>query len=456
MKNQFYHILFLTLSFASCKKLVDAGAPKTLSVSSATFSDKNSATAALLGIYNSLTGFQTVNYSTLPGLSSDELVSWSSPVSRYYTNSLNSTVNDDFWGPYYNYIYQANNLIAHVQVSTGIAEADKTALIADATFLRAFFHFYLVNFFGDIPYIITPDYAINSQVVRESVMDSVYPHIVSDLLFAQAHLPEAYPGDERVRANKAVATAMLARVYLYMGKWAEAEAAATAIIDNPDYILEDLGNVFLSTSQEAIWQLSANHSFYNNAYEAFLYVLRAVPSRTGARVSLSDYLYNAFEDGDTRKTAWTGTYTPDNSIYYHYCNKYSNKEQTGSIEYSTVMRLAEQYLIRGEARAQQGKVERAMEDVDAIRARAGLDPLTAGMSQADVLQAILHERQVELFVEWGHRWLDLKRTNTIDAVMPAVCAAKGGDWKSEWQLYPIPVRQLSADPKMTQQQNPGY
>ena len=122
-------------------------------------------------------------------------------------------------------------------------------------------------------------------------------------------------------------------------------------------------------------------------------------------------------------------------------------------EYIIVLRLAEQYLIRAEARAQQGNLTGAIEDLDIIRARAGL-PHTAATTREDLLHAIAHERQVELFTEWGHRWFDMKRTNTIDIIMPAVCEQKGGTWDSRWSLYPIPLKEVQRAPNI--KQNPGY
>jgi hypothetical protein len=69
-----------------------------------------------------------------------------------------------------------------------------------------------------------------------------------------------------------------------------------------------------------------------------------------------------------------------------------------------VLRLAEQYLIRAEARAHQGNLTGAKDDLDKIRNRAGLEGIPITNTQA-MLDAIAHERQVELFTEWGHRWL---------------------------------------------------
>ena len=72
------------------------------------------------------------------------------------------------------------------------------------------------------------------------------------------------------------------------------------------------------------------------------------------------------------------------------------------------------------------------------------------------MAAVLHERQVELFMELGHRWLDLKRSGSIDAVMNIVTPLKGNGaaWQSYQQLYPIPLNDIQKDPNLTQ--NTGY
>ncbi len=114
-----------------------------------------------------------------------------------------------------------------------------------------------------------------------------------------------------------------------------------------------------------------------------------------------------------------------------------------------VFRLAEQYLIHAEAAAQLGNLGTAIADLNTVRARAGLGATTA-TGQADVLAAIMHERQVELFCEWGNRWFDLNRTGTAGTVLNA---EKGG-FQSYMALYPVPLTQIQANPLL--RQNQGY
>ncbi|WP_431217938.1 RagB/SusD family nutrient uptake outer membrane protein [Puia sp. P3] len=125
-------------------------------------------------------------------------------------------------------------------------------------------------------------------------------------------------------------------------------------------------------------------------------------------------------------------------------------------EYLMVFRLGEQYLIRAEARIQLGKSEGAS-DLNAIRVRAGLDVYAGSTDKASLLNAIQHERQVELFTELGHRWFDMKRTGNLDAIMGApgnACSAKGGAWQSYKQLFPMPFADITQDQNL--KQNTGY
>jgi hypothetical protein len=108
------------------------------------------------------------------------------------------------------------------------------------------------------------------------------------------------------------------------------------------------------------------------------------------------------------------------------------------------------YLIRSEARARQGELSNAKDDLNVIRNTAGLGNTTA-VTQNEILDAILHERQVELFSEFGHRFFDLKRFNALDSALSNVKA----DWNSTDALFPLPQTELNLNPNIGPQ-NPGY
>ena len=114
-------------------------------------------------------------------------------------------------------------------------------------------------------------------------------------------------------------------------------------------------------------------------------------------------------------------------------------------------RLAEQYLIRAEARAHLNDIEGALADINAIRSRAKVAPVEANTT-AEVLMLVEEERRKELFVEGqGHRWFDLKRTSRADAVYSKLDYKK---WESHKILLPIPETQILNNAALTQ--NPGY
>ncbi|HEY8387562.1 MAG TPA: RagB/SusD family nutrient uptake outer membrane protein, partial [Parasegetibacter sp.] len=138
---------------------------------------------------------------------------------------------------------------------------------------------------------------------------------------------------------------------------------------------------------------------------------------------------------------------------YPYCSKYEGSSSGPVTDYSTILRLSEQFLIRAEARAKQGKLSglnSAETDMNIIRNRAGLGDISFA-SEAEFMSALQRERLSELFCEWGHRWLDLKRWGRADAVLAPI---KGPGWQPTDVLYPIPEYQRLNSPEVSQ--NPGY
>jgi hypothetical protein len=166
--------------------------------------------------------------------------------------------------------------------------------------------------------------------------------------------------------------------------------------------------------------------------------------------AMRDELISAFETDDTRATKWVGTITIEN-VVYKFPSKYKSRTNVNA-EFQICLRLAEQYLIRAEARMWQDKLignNSAQSDLNVIRNRAGLANTTASTT-ATLTSAIAQERRIELFVEWGDRWFELKRTNTATEVLAPI--------KSRWvptaTLYPIPEAAMLTNPNLTQ--NPGY
>lgn len=438
--------------FSACNSFVQIDASPLVINSAELFQSDEVATSAVVGLYNQMT---TLNMSGMNGgitvysaLSADEIYPGGSNTNYevFYENAVpesNGIVNLNFWGYLYRSVYRCNAIIEGIDHSAGLSEATRKQLQGEAYFVRAFNYFYLVNLFGKVPLSVETDYRKNA-IAPRSEINEVYAQIIEDLKQAALLLPQPYVSQNRVRPNYYTALALLSRTYLYTGQWEQAEKTATAIIDGGMYQREDdLSKVFQMASTETIWQLYRDA--VNTSDGAAFIPLSA--SATPPLI-LTDELMQRFEGNDQRKAAWTGYNTVDNNpLYYPY--KYKIRSGLPVQEYTVVFRLAEQYLIRAEARAHRENLEDAKDDVDVIRNRAGLGGTTATDIPA-LLTEIESQRALELFCEWGHRWFDLKRTGRADAVLAPL---KSG-WRKEAALLPIPASERLINVFLDQ--NPGY
>ncbi|HUC82347.1 MAG TPA: RagB/SusD family nutrient uptake outer membrane protein [Flavisolibacter sp.] len=447
----------LTVISFSCKKFVEVGEPRTQLGGTNLFSSDGTATGALIAIYSQMEA-EGLFYNLLlnTGLSGDEFrcLTTFAPYVDMANNNL--TADNSFiatqWNNYYKLIYQANAVIEGVTKSNALNESTKKLLEGEARFVRALLHFYLVNLFGEVPIVKTTSYEDNSSV-RRSPINQVYNAIIEDLVQAVQLLDTEYKNGtnttttERVRPNKFSALALLSRAYLYGGNWQESEQKASMVIGATNlYNLEtDLNNVFLKGSKEAIWQLRPVLPS-TNTFAGSALVVTGAPSL----VSINTGLVALFQPNDNRRNAWITTATVNGSTFYKPF-KYKVGQNVPTItEYTMVLRLAEQFLIRAEARAMQDNLLGAEQDFNKIRTRAGLPALT-GLSKANLLDSIQAERNLELFCESADRWLNLKRKGTITGILSPV---KGNNWAPYDALYPIPQVELLRNPLLTQ--NPGY
>ena len=199
---------------------------------------------------------------------------------------------------------------------------------------------------------------------------------------------------------------------------------------------------FLQDSKETIM------AFYTN-YNGFPYqtTYTKLTENTLPNFALTNSLLGSFETGDKRPSKWISSINYNGTAYY-YPSKY--KSSGNNEEYQVFFRLSELMLIRSEARAYQGNFSGAKLDIDAIRNKSGLGSTTAS-DLTSFKTALEHERQTELFLEWGDRWLNLKRTLRADAVLNPI---KTTSWQSTDVLYPIPLPAISTNTNL--KQNLGY
>ena len=449
MKRIILYIICPLVLLASCKKIIEVGTPANQLTTDKVFSDTTSATAALLSAYAIFNVSVDPNYNKYIDLYTDELnYSGSSSATLEFLLSKVTVVNvnnQNIWSNLYFAIYQCNDMIAQLKNSTVLPPSAVTSLSAESKFLRAYAYFYLINLYGHIPLILTTDVNANAKAVQTDSA-TVYQQIISDLKGAQNGLTIAYPSPGRARANKLAATALLAKVYLFQGDWADAEIQAASVINSGLYTpLQAPSTVFLANSQETILSFATVNGYIADGPNL-------IPNSGVPQYPVTSALLNAFEAGDLRKSSWLKSINNGGNIYY-YPYKYHNRTaNTNSPEYLMALRAGEQYLIKAEAEANGAGngINGAIADLNVIRSRAGLPDYTGATDKGSLLNAIYHERQIELFAENGNRFLDLKRTGRINAILSA--------YKSTWvptaELLPIPQNEITFDSNL--KQNAGY
>jgi len=470
----------LTLMTISCKKFLDVGAPVTSTNTANIYQSNNSAISVLTALYadmsNNFLNNGLTSLSVNPELTADNLVLFNLNAKEslmYYQNSYNSiSSSPGYWNKFYSQIYIVNAALEGLNNSHTLNKTIKERLLGEAYFTRALYYFYMVNLYGSVPLVLNTDYAKSAVAGRTDVAE-IYAQMVIDLKNAHDLLDNTFldgtlltTTENRVRPNRMAAAALLARIYIYQKNYIAAEASATEVINNTTlFSLVPLEAVFLKNSKETIWSLLPVKANYNTD-EGNAFLLPNGPNDGLQPFYLSASLIDSFEPGDNRKIFWTGTY--NNGITsFPYVTKYkvpANSSSGEPIEYSIVLRLAEQYLIRAEARAEQSNISGAVDDLNQLRTRARaiaskeipnpLPNLSSSLSLTQVRVAILNERRLELFTEYGHRWFDLKRTGNADAIMQVESTAKGSIWNSFQALYPIPNSEILLDTKI--KQNPGY
>lgn len=481
-------ILYITalLSFmmtTGCKKWLQVDPPVNTITTEDVFTTDKQAEWALSGVYSKLVNGQVPgnlimgameNFGSgqpafLGGLSSDELMPSPSAnngaIVFLSTNSLNernSAISDRLWLTAYKSIYDINAILE------GIAASDAVLLTAparnqfrgEALALRAFAYFYLVNFYGDVPLVLTTD-VYQTARLRRAPAAEVYTQIIRDLQESMPLLQADFTAGagERVRVNKWFAQALLARVSLFTGDFPAAISHASSLISNTTLfgLEQDLNRVFRHGSRETILELKQTNDDVDlkNA-TAIGMLMNSSAAGQLPQYYLGDGTAALFDPADKRMQHWISDF--GNQLFG------MHKYKTGNVnavymapqeEYLVVMRLAELYLIRAEAIARMsgGVLQDAVRDINVLRKRADAPELDENLPQSAVLELIAEERQLELFGEWGHRWLDLKRTGMAETILSAL--PRKQPWKGDHQLlYPIPATEIGKNNNLVQ--NPKH
>ncbi|TCC87962.1 RagB/SusD family nutrient uptake outer membrane protein [Pedobacter frigiditerrae] len=454
----------VVLLFAACEKTVEIDPPLNEITTAQVFSTDKLATSAMAGVYTGLASTTTQNNvnTVYSSLYADDLAYLA--VNPTYLEVANnsysalSTFQGTIFSEWYSVIYRANSVIEGLQKYEGTSAQVKKQLTAESKVIRAYCYFNLINTFGDVPLVLTTDVTISALQPKETVA-TIYKQIIADLSEGKANLLDNYSASSNTRlgVNKFVATALLARTYLFTGDYAAAESNASEVITASNLFsiipaATMTTGVWTKNNPESIWQMSSPIAITNQyTVEAGTFLATVT---TSPQFEIRSSLLQQFDSNDLRRKNWMRTYgTGINARVLPYKYKYATNAEAvtaGVIEGPTVLRLAEQYLIRAEARARIGtNITGARTDMNVIRTRAEAT-VSITTDPAVLLQEILLETRKEFFCEQTHRWFNIKRLGQADAILTAL---KPG-YKPTSKLLPIPTANIDANPNLIQ--NPGY
>jgi hypothetical protein len=371
-------------------------------------------------------------------------------------------------------INAANFAIDNIPLSSdpNFTPEQQAPYIAEARFFRAYSYLFLTTLYGDVPLFTSAASDFSKFNTPRSPKADVLAQVVADFKYAKDNLPATQT--EQGPPNSAAAGAFLAKTYLYLNEWENAEAAAREAIQ----IGENAGNKMLDDylsiwSDEGNSEILFSWSFVDNDpdYGQNMTVQRLSRDLPGAlRIAINGdgwgyaipqrALYDAYEEGDPRreytlyspghdyeiypgpedfaykheiynengeKVNWDVTYKAGDMVEYDYRwspTGLNVKKMTTSVKDISnvrwsgldipVMRMAELYLILGEALAEQGDAE-ALTWVNKVRARASVNMPAKTTADGDLVDIVRHERRVELAME-GLRVFDLIRWGTLGEV----------------------------------------
>ncbi|CAN5364299.1 RagB/SusD family nutrient uptake outer membrane protein [soil metagenome] len=506
-------LLFFGTSFgallltASCQKsFLDVP----LQGQSTTATDPNLAVTLVTGVYNSLYNSEpfggeggdvhSISFIAATNIISDDADKGSfdgdqtalKDIDNFTTTPTNNFV-AALWNGYYSGISRANQALAALATSS-IDAATKTQLTAEVRFIRGYYYFNLVRFFGKVPKVVrvpkdAQDANTDPAFQTRAPVDTIYNVITQDLQFAANNLPiraQSAVG----HANKGAAQALLAKTYLYRKNWQQVQALTQEVINSgqyslvPDYttIWRYVGN----NNAESIFETQSG-TFNNGDIAVGSYSTWQGP-RVGGKGGWTDLgfgfdtpsqdLVNAYETGDKRKTSTiiiidtspkhVGTVLYDGfripsadsvqNLFYNYKAYYSENKNVepylGNRDKKQknvhLLRYADVLLMNAEANNELGQTAPAVTNLNMIRTRAGL-AATKAASQADVRNAIWKERRIELAMEHD-RFFDLVRTGRAAQVMQA---AGKNFVAGKNELLPVPSLQIQLSGGKLDQ-NSGY
>ncbi|MFD1255945.1 RagB/SusD family nutrient uptake outer membrane protein [Mucilaginibacter terrae] len=487
MKKYFTLIAIILLLNTACKKdFLELSDPTRISTE-VLFNDANGLNLAVNASYASLqemygkgaAGVGIYLFSEVPSDNSSALVSGAGlgDIELFITAPENPNL-QTMWTNLYRSVARCNTIIARAPAITMDA-ALKNRYIAEAKFIRALTYFNMVRIWGGVPLVTTEISSVNESLGfgRESE-SNIYKQIEQDLKDAETVLPLTYVNADLGRATQGAAKAILGKVYLTEKKYTECKAKLGELLPratNPSGydLLPNYADIFTTTNElnkEIIFAVRYSKSGLGTGSPFFNWFL---PDATGTNIAkvggaqgfntVRQDLYDAFPVTpvlDPRRDISIGRF--GTTTISSYTKKYTDAPLNGFDADNDwiVIRYADVMLMYAEAENELNGPANAQSYVNDVRRRAfgtanNLTP--AQTSSSDNMRlAIENERRLELNME-GHRWFDLVRTGRAVTVMNAHFikyqirnGAAVVQITNRNTLFPIPLREIQINPKLTQ------
>lgn len=325
------------------------------------------------------------------------------------------------WNGYYTALYQVNNFIE----SVGRMEQSPSTvqMLATARFFRGLLYYDIASRWGAAPVIKEP---VSSDVPC-SPEENVWEFTASEFEAAAKDCPEF---SSKNYVSRQAAKALLARTYLAMGRKTEAASLAEELIADPNFALDDFGSIFRGkANREEIFTFANLMEESSINLSAALYYSRESPVGGSYTYAPTQEAMDMFVPDDERTPYSVDTQGSNNVV-----NKYCSGEAGRDPIY--IVRLAEMYLISAECN---GLDKGGLLRLNELRAFRGLPSVSPSNSE-DFLDAVLHERRLELFGE-GFRWFDLVRTGKLETTVSL---------PQKYTRFPVPTRDLGLNPLLEQ------
>ncbi|RAR72934.1 RagB/SusD family nutrient uptake outer membrane protein [Flavobacterium aciduliphilum] len=484
-----FSILFLTvilfISNSCSDNFINEAAPYSLDAENY-FNSESDYNKALIAAYDMLQSSyinvmigEIASDNTLSGGESANDVIGIQQIDEMTHTAVNSNLKD-LW----NWMFagvQRCNYIMEFKDKTSFANKDQ--VIAETRFLRAYYHFELVKFFGPIPMNGDKRFNIDDEkTIPRSPVSEVYASIENDLLFAIDHL--SITPAQKGRATKGAAQALLGKVYLYQNKFSQSANVLEQLISSNTYsLVTDYNSIFENSGEngpESVFEVQ-----YTDAEGADFGCLQCSEGNVAVGFNgIRNYngpvfdggysfnvptqeAYNAYEVGDNRKNvaildivAWAAANNATYGTGYKHTGYFNRKylarkgdsnigdqNLTNPNNYRAI-RYADVLLMAAEAYNRSGNDTKALNYLNQVRRRAfGDTNHDVSLTSTALTEVIWAERRLELMGE-GHRFFDLVRTGKAAQTITGFTSNKN-------ELFPVPYEEIQFS-NGNWQQNPGY